>query len=110
MQPYDILRLSLESPSNLEIHKTSISKALNIWQQEPTKITFETADLCGSDLYLGLSDGSVAHYILDSMLHSSQNELDSKLVNRIGLSKSRCQKIEALPSISKLTVQTGIRC
>ncbi|KAI8897077.1 CNH domain-containing protein [Globomyces pollinis-pini] len=80
----------------------SYSFILDFWASEEP-ISFQSADLCGADLYIGLSDGTLAHYTVEQLMDNDQN-INSTLKNRISVSTSKtpCIAVKAVPSESKL--------
>ncbi|KAJ3320254.1 transforming growth factor, beta receptor associated protein 1 [Boothiomyces sp. JEL0866] len=105
MKPFVVVRITLEPVSNVEVQSSNALSRLapSFWNQEQQSIKFEGGELCGSDLYIGLSDGTVAHYSLGNLLEKDSH-VNSMLLKRIVVGRTSCTKIVAVPSESKLLV------
>lgn len=110
MNPFEIVpilinKLEAAATGGISATFSGLFSATSVSTQDSPE--YCTAELSGSDLFLGISDGSVAHYTLDPLL--SDGCLEGKLQNRSIVSNlgHPCTCITAVPSEDKLLVQTG---
>jgi hypothetical protein len=110
MEPFLVAKFSLDS---IDFELNSIQRFTNrtfilrlaFWGKESDEqAVFESADMCFSNLYIGLSDGSVAFYDIQ---HIKDKEIITRPNKRVSITKSKINQIEAVPSESKLIVHSG---
>ncbi|KAJ1340972.1 hypothetical protein BSLG_004445 [Batrachochytrium salamandrivorans] len=67
---------------------------------------FGAVELCGNDLYVGTSDGSLEHYHIDPVRESVDSQLKTRFITRkaVSASKRAVQSIMAIPTESLLAV------
>nr|KAJ3420128.1 transforming growth factor, beta receptor associated protein 1 [Polyrhizophydium stewartii] len=75
----------------------------------PASLTFGAAELCGTDLFVGTSDGSLVHYVIEPILESVNAQPVVRLKSRVQVSASKkpVHSILAIPTESKLAIHTG---
>ncbi|KAJ3368766.1 transforming growth factor, beta receptor associated protein 1 [Kappamyces sp. JEL0680] len=112
MNPFQIVGISLDT---LTEHKQASQSIFNASffggtesPAESQPCRYESADLSGTELYIGLSDSTVAHYTLEP-LEVLNFQVNSHLKDRIvlGSPKLPCTNIRALPSENFLLAQNN---
>jgi hypothetical protein len=96
MKPFELIKLDFEPMEN----QTSDEDRDDRLKSETT-ISFECADLCGLDLYIGTSDGFLYHFFV----RTTHNLI---LQRRVKVSNHQISQIVTVPFHQKLLILASI--